>query len=321
MSATEQTALPAKQTTIQALKPSAPQDAPVVRAGFDTLQAFELMQRQAKLLMASTLVPQTYQNNLSNCVIALNMANRIGADPLMVMQNLYVVHGRPGWSAQFVIACFNQCGRFSSMKFRWANRPEKPGEIPDNWSCQAYATELATGELVEGPVVSIAMAKKEGWFQKSGSKWQTIPELMLMYRAGSWLQRTSAPDISMGLRTADEEREIFEARRTGAGSYEVTLDDLRPGVDPNPPPPTTAVVTVDTTTGEVIDDSAQRLPEGFDAAAAEKTLRAAKDVKTLLKEWTAIKKTLGDVEVPLGVSAAYTEMCDHFEAAKAGSKE
>ena len=37
-------------------------------------------------------------------LIAQNMARRMGADLLMVMQNLYVVHGRPGWSAQFLIA-------------------------------------------------------------------------------------------------------------------------------------------------------------------------------------------------------------------------
>ena len=193
-----------------------------VKMGFDSTQGFALMQRAAQLLCQSTLVPKEYQgpNKLPNCVVAMNMANRIGADPLMVMQNLYVVHGNPSWSAQFVIACFNQCGRFTSMRFRWANKPSDPDQIPDDWACQAYATEISTGEVIEGPTITIKMAKKEGWFSKSGSKWQSIPELMLMYRAGAWLQRTHAPDISMGLRTAEEEGDIIETRRNESGTFE-----------------------------------------------------------------------------------------------------
>ena len=209
-----------KKLEVLAKKPDQPLAANV-KMGFDSAQGFELMQRAASLLCASTLVPTKYQGtkNLPNCVVALNMANRIGADPLMVMQNLYIVHGNPSWSAQFVIACFNQCGRFSAMRFRWINKPSDPDSIPDNWACQAYATEFATGEEITGPTITIKMAKKEGWYGKSGSKWQTIPELMLMYRAGAWLQRTHAPDISMGLKTAEEEGDIIESRRNEQGTF------------------------------------------------------------------------------------------------------
>lgn len=70
---------------------------------------------------------------------------------------------------------------------------------------------------------------------------------------------------------------------------------------------------VDTTTGEVVE---VKLPEGFDVEAHEKTLRGAKSLKTLLGHWTEIKKLLGDVEAPLALSAAYTEMREGFEAKK-----
>ena len=72
--------------------------------GIGNLERCELMQTQAKLLANSSLVTKEYQNNLANCVIALNMANRMNADPLMVMQNLYIVHGKPSWSSQFLIS-------------------------------------------------------------------------------------------------------------------------------------------------------------------------------------------------------------------------
>lgn len=161
--------------------------------------AFALAQRAGQLLASSGLVPKEYQGNLANCVVALNMAVRIGADPLMVMQNLVIVHGRPTWSSQFLIATFNACGRFSAIRYEF-----KGTEGQDDWSCRAYAIEKSNGERIEGSWISIALAKTEGWYGKNGSKWKTMPQQMLMYRAASWLVRAYAPELAMGLHTAEE---------------------------------------------------------------------------------------------------------------------
>lgn len=182
-----------EQTTALAVS-DIPRDTAVM-PGFNSNANWELAQRVAKAFAASTLVPQAYQNNLPNCLIALEMANRMGASPLMVMQNLYIVHGNPGWSSKFLVASFNQCGRFSAMRYEWN---------ADKTECRAWAIEKATGERIDGPKVSVAMAKEEGWSTKNGSKWKTMPELMLMYRAAAFLIRTYAPEISMGLQTDDE---------------------------------------------------------------------------------------------------------------------
>ena len=162
-------------------------------------QAFELQLRKAKVFAASTLVPQQYRNNLPDCVIAMNMANRIGADVLQVMQNLYIVQGKPGWSGQFLIATFNQSGKFSAMRFEWEGKEGKP-----EWRCRAYATEKATGEVIRGAWVSWDMAQKEGWTKKAGSKWLSMPEMMFQYRAAAFLVRAYAPEIAMGLQTTEE---------------------------------------------------------------------------------------------------------------------
>lgn len=225
----------ANPTTLSELRGAvaAPREAhlPSVQAGFGDLASFELAQRAAKLLAASTLVPQQYQGNLANCVVALEMAQRIGASALMVMQNLYIVHGRPAWSAQFVIAAINQCGRFSALRYEWTGTEGK-----DDWGCRAWAIEKGTNERLVGPLVTIALAKKEGWESKSGSKWKTIPQLMLMYRAGAWFGRTYAPELTMGLRTQDEEHEIIDITPRADGVHEVTLDSLAPS--DKPPVPT-----------------------------------------------------------------------------------
>jgi hypothetical protein len=232
-------AVPSQVATLDQLrKPAAPEaNMPTVRMGFDSLQGFELMQRAAKAFSASTLVPKEYQGNIPNCIIALEMANRLGASPLLVAQNLYVVHGRPGWSAKFLIASFNQCGRFSAIRYTWGGTEGK-----DDWSCQAWAIEKSTNEKVVGPLISIALAKKEGWHGKSGSKWQTIPQLMLMYRAAAWLVNTHAPEISMGLSTEEEMHDVFDAERDEAGSFTVTTDTLRQEIEAQTP------VKVDDTT-------------------------------------------------------------------------
>jgi len=160
---------------------------------------FELAQRKAKVYSESSLVPKEYQKNVGNVLIAQNMASRMGADVLMVMQNLYLVHGRPGWSAQFLIGTFNSCGRFSAIRYRFSGKVDT-----DDWGCTAYCVELGTQEELTGTRVTVGIAKKEGWFAKAGSKWQTIPEQMLRYRAATFLIRTIAPEIGLGLHTVDE---------------------------------------------------------------------------------------------------------------------
>lgn len=167
--------------------------------------AFELVQRQAKMLASSTLIPKEFQGNMSNCAIGLNIAKRLGADPFMVLQNIDVIHGRPSFRATFLIAMVNASGRFSPIKFKLE------GEAADR-TCYAYATDKASGETVEGPVVSMAMAKAEGWSTKSGSKWLTMPELMLRYRSAAFFARLYAPDITLGMQTAEEVEDIAPER-------------------------------------------------------------------------------------------------------------
>ncbi|MBF0482246.1 MAG: hypothetical protein HQK81_10890 [Desulfovibrionaceae bacterium] len=220
----------AQTATITALKERiAPAPVPAVSVGLTDSESFALAQRVARMFSESMLVPKAFQGAIGNCVIALNMASRMGADPLMVMQNLYVVHGTPAWSAQFMIATFNACGRFSSIRYEF-----KGDEAKDDWSCRAWAIEKDTGERIEGAWVSIGLAKKEGWHGKNGSKWQTMPQQMLQYRAASWFIRAYAPEISMGLRTADEVRDTYDMEESEDGAFTVKVEDMKPVIEATP---------------------------------------------------------------------------------------
>lgn len=176
---------------------------------FSSSNNFEAAQRMAIALSKSTIVPKIYQATqdnpaaVANCIIALETANRIGASPMLVMQNLYIVHGSPGWSSKFLIACLNTCGRFTSIQYEFCGTDGQ-----DDYGCRAWAIEKATGERVYGAWVTMAMAKKEGWVSKSGSKWQTMPQLMMQYRSAAFFQRAYAPEISMGMITAEEHEDM-----------------------------------------------------------------------------------------------------------------
>ena len=218
-----------RATNIAALRQNAAPQETVV-CGFDTVAGFEAIQRMANLFSASSIVPDTYrskgQNDYTskgNCVIALDMALRMGANPLMVMQNLYVVHGRPAWSAQFLIATLNKSGKFSALRYAFQGT-----EGTDGWGCRACATELSTGEKLQGPLITIGLAKKEGWYGKTGSKWQSMPELMLQYRAAAWFVRSYAPEIAMGLRTAEEELDTIDLTPQADGSFARQVEQSAP---------------------------------------------------------------------------------------------
>lgn len=193
--------------------PAQADNAPV-QVGFLDSNSYKLAKAIALDVAASDIIPEKYRNKPSNCLIALNMAARIGADPIMVMQNLYIVHGVPSWSAQFLIATFNKCGKFSSIRYEFSGT-----EGQDNWGCRATAAELSTGEVLKGAIVTIQTAKDEGWYAKNGSKWKTMPQQMLQYRAAAWFVRTIAPEIAMGLQTADEAADVYEVEPNREGTY------------------------------------------------------------------------------------------------------
>jgi hypothetical protein len=165
--------------------------------------AFDMLQRQAKMFSASTLVPKDFQGNIANCAIAINIAKRLGTDPFMTIQNVDVIHGRPSFRATFLIAMVNSSGRFEPLQFRMEGT-----EGAADRSCVAWAKSKDDGSVLEGPKITLAMAKAEGWSTKSGSKWITMPELMLRYRSAAFFARLYAPDITLGMMTADEAQDV-----------------------------------------------------------------------------------------------------------------
>jgi hypothetical protein len=188
-------------------------------------EAFEVAQRMAKALCSSSIVPEAYRGNIANVMVAMEYANRLGASVLAVMQNLDVIKGRPALRSTFLIGTVNACGRFSPIRFRWQGT-----EGTDTWGCRAVAIDRDSGEECVGPLITIALAKRDGWYSKKdkhgneSSKWQVFPELMLMYRAGSWWTRVYCPELSLGLHTSDEAEDMAPSPVERARGIAAALD-------------------------------------------------------------------------------------------------
>jgi hypothetical protein len=173
-------------------------------SAFTSIAGFELVQRMAQGLMTASLIPTRYQQSIGDTMIAINMAQRLRCDPLMVMQNLYVVHNTPAWSGQFVIAAINQSGMFKGpLRFIEVGTRDTM-----SWGFYAEATSK-DDHVIKGPTVTIQLAKNEGWISKN-PKWTNMPEMMLRYRAGSWFGRTECPELLMGFQTAEEVNDIID---------------------------------------------------------------------------------------------------------------
>lgn len=183
-------------------------DVSIFQTGGDFSKALQM----AKVMASSSMVPSQYQGdrNVPNVIVAMELAHRIGISPFMVMQNLHVIQGRPSWASPFLIAMVDQSGRFEPLKFLIDGEGDGRG-------CVAWTKLRLTGERVDGPRVDISMAKAEGWYGRNGSKWKTMPEVMLRYRAAAFFARLYAYDLVCGLQTADEVIDVdpIEAPKSG----------------------------------------------------------------------------------------------------------
>lgn len=217
---------------------------------FNSIGAFENAQRMAKALATSKIIPTQFQGKVEDILVALEIAGRTETSAIMVMQNLDIIKGKPSWSSKYVISALNSCGRFTPLRFRFQELGEKKIEFGEtvyeggakiykkrtatikNQSCTAYCKDV-DGNEVEGPEVTIEMAYVEGWWTKSGSKWPTMTKLMMSYRAAKFFGNLYAPDILMGMKSADEIQDVYsDPTPSKAEIIDAEFEEVDPKPDP-----------------------------------------------------------------------------------------
>ena len=176
---------------------------------FSNPESFQKIYDIGKMFASSHLVPTAYQGKPMDCTIAVDMANRMGVSPMMVMQNLYVVQGKPSWSGQACTSMIIASGKFKNVHHEYTGE-----EGTDTRGCYLEAERIEDHAIIKGPEVTIKMAKDESWYSKNGSKWKTMPELMLAYRASAFFARVHIPNALMGCAVEGEPEDIAKEKVT-----------------------------------------------------------------------------------------------------------
>ena len=178
-------------------------------AATNLLQNSKLLNQIFKLsniYSGSSMVPDNYRGKPDNCFVALELASRMDVSPVLVMQNLYIVQGKPSWAGQACKALVDGSGKFRESEYVMTGNFEDGSR-----GCYMQAVNAKTGKLVKGTEITLKMARDEGWMNKNGSKWKTMPEQMLKYRAAAFFARTECPEVLMGFQTAEETEDVYGA--------------------------------------------------------------------------------------------------------------
>ena len=123
---------------------------------WENKDAFNQILRAADMLSKTSIIPQSYQGKPQDCFVAIEMANRMGVSPMVVMQNMYVVKGKPSWAGQACTMLINSCGKFKDVKHIYTGEKGKP-----NRGCYVTATRISDGSQVAGVEVTMQMAQSE----------------------------------------------------------------------------------------------------------------------------------------------------------------
>jgi len=172
-------------------------------AQMGTIEVLDKLLKYAEVFAESTIVPKHYRGNKGSILIALQTAHRMNLDPMMVMQGTYEIHGKLGMTSAFAIALANTSGLIAGgIRYRIEG---KGNEL----RVTAYTNLKSNGEEISYDI-GMKEAEDEGWTKNS--KYQSLPELMLRYRAATLLIRTHLPEIINGMHMTEELQDVQAAR-------------------------------------------------------------------------------------------------------------
>lgn len=193
-----------------------------------TCQIFRMDDYDAKHLaravflarVSNGLVPKAFEGDVNSIYIMSKKADQMKVDIIEVLQGGYFVHGKWGWSAEFMVNRVLGIGFFAKIEYK------SGGDLKDGSAWMQAVGVYPDGTKAEGTAVSLKMAADEGWSTKNGSKWKTMPALMLRKRAQTFMIREFAPHCFSGeTRTHDELEDVaMQAHRTETGAPATVLD-------------------------------------------------------------------------------------------------
>ncbi len=173
-------------------------------------KGIEIMERAFKfseIIAQSDIIPMHYRGKPANVFVAMQSALRMNLDPMLVMQNTFVVSGKLGMNSSFAIALANSSGLFEGgIRYRVAGEGDK-------LEITAYATLKSNNEEISY-TIGMREAIAENWTKNP--KYKSLPELMLRYRAATLLIRTHVPEVINGMHMVEEIEDVVAAKEVHA---------------------------------------------------------------------------------------------------------
>ena len=195
-------------------------------SGLSYLDGKELnrVYKNAQVLAKSSLLPQRYQGKAEDIMILMDMCSRMGISLFALAKGTYPVHGEISVTGQFCIQLINGSGKFTPLDFVFVGE-----EGTDDFGCYAIAKRKPGGAVCKSTVITIGMAKAEGWIRNS--KWKTMTTQMMMYRAASFFMRVYCPELTLGMYTQEELEDVYGAEEPKQKQKtRITLNSVKPDV-------------------------------------------------------------------------------------------
>lgn len=146
----------------------------------------------AEKIARSNLLPRQYQNNPANVLLALEYGNALGISPVVAMQQIHVIDGKPSASAQLIGGLVRQAGHKLRVTF-------------DDRTMTATATVIRSDDPDYEFVAVWTMDRAKAANLTGKGNWKTYPAAMLKARAITEVARDACPEALFGVAYTAEE--------------------------------------------------------------------------------------------------------------------
>ena len=144
----------------------------------------------AKALSQSDLLPREFRGKPANVLVAIGYGQALGLSPMIALNGIAVIGGKPSLSAQLQSALVRRAGHKLHVK-------------GDDTTATATLTRSDDPETEHTSTWTMDRAKRAGLAQ--GGAWKTYPESMLAARAITEVIRNAASDVLLGIAYTPEE--------------------------------------------------------------------------------------------------------------------
>lgn len=154
---------------------------------------FEQLQRVAKLMASSTLIPAHLRGmeKTGDCFLVVSQAFRWGMDPFAVAQHTYVLQGKLGYEGKLIAAVVNTNARIER-------------HLSYAYEGSGADRKVTVSGTLKGETEARTISGTVGGWKTNNEKWASMPDQMLAYRGAREWARRHMPEAVLGV-SADEE--------------------------------------------------------------------------------------------------------------------